>query len=90
MRDVTQNSKSHNKWGVEDQAGRSRFPIPHVYVAPPRLRKCPPSQLLGFPVSFLQPPISKKIEGAYAVYGFDTSLFSRSVKKTRKQKKKKS
>lgn len=64
MRDVTQNSKSHNKWGVEDQAGRSRFPIPHVYVAPPRLRKCPPSQHLGFPVSFLQPPISKKIEGA--------------------------
>ena len=46
MRDVTQNSKSHSKWGVEDQAGRSRFPILHVYVAPPRLRKRPPSQLL--------------------------------------------
>ena len=87
MRDVTQNSKSHNKWGVEDQAGRSRFPIPHVYVAPPRLRKCPPSQHLGFPVSFLQPPISKKIEGAMRF--MVSILFSRSVKKTRKQKKKK-
>ena len=88
MRDVTQNSKSHSKWGVEDQAGRSRFPILHVYVAPPCLRKRPPSQLLRFPVSFLQPPISKKNRKGHAVYGFDTSLFSRSVKKQANKKRK--
>ena len=53
-------SKSHSKWGAEDQASWPHFPIPHVFVVPPPLHKRPPSQLLGFLVSFLQLPISKK------------------------------